>query len=56
MARVSVFLANVHALEDIKENSVRRSIVRILIALDMASVQKMEFVFVRRVGQVRVVC
>ena len=52
MARVSVFLANVHALGDIKESSVRKSIVRILIARDMASVRRMVFVFARRVGQV----
>jgi hypothetical protein len=52
MARVSVFLANVRALGDIKENSVRKSIVRILIARDMAFAPRMAFVFARRVGQV----
>lgn len=53
MARVSVFLANVHVLEGIKENFVRRSTVLIPIAQDMAFVLKMVSVFAKKDGQVR---
>lgn len=53
MVEVSVSLANVRVLEATKASFVKKSIVLIPLALVMAFVQRMEFVFARKAGQVK---
>lgn len=53
MVKVSVYLENVRVLEATKASFVKKSIVLIPLAPVIVFVQKMEFAFAKKAGQVK---